>query len=53
MKKEFVLLMLLLLLASCGISSGSASQLPQRSGSAIHPGYWIISRNAINLLEQS
>jgi len=53
MKKGFVLFMLLLLLASCGTSSGSASQLPQRSGSAISPGYWIISRNAINLLEKN
>jgi hypothetical protein len=53
MKKGFVLFMLLLLLASCGTSQSSASQPPQRSGGAIHPGYWIISRNAINLLEKN
>jgi hypothetical protein len=51
MKKWCVLLILLLLVTSCGAKAASAPQLPQRPSGVVHPGYWLISLNAIHLLE--
>jgi hypothetical protein len=53
LKNWCVLLLLLVLLASCGKVRGSpVPQLPQRPASVARPGDWIISAKAISLLEE-
>jgi hypothetical protein len=52
MKKCSVLLILLFLVTSCGANGGSVPQLPRRAIGVVHP-YWLISLNAINLLEKN